>query len=82
MKVRRRQLAAAGIALAWPLTAAAQPKPTAIVGWLHPGAPDEVPAEQAAFRQALAGTRHLSPHTFVLGTRPVFGQIVSGKASA
>src|SRR4051812_29188256 len=54
MKVRRRQLAAAAIVMAWPLTAVAQSKPTAIVGWLHPGSPEDVPTEQAAFRQALA----------------------------
>ena len=52
--MRRRQLSGWFAAMAWPLAAAAQPKPLPVVGWLHPGAPDDVPTEQTAFRRGLA----------------------------
>jgi putative ABC transport system substrate-binding protein len=55
--IRRREFVAAfGGAAAWPFAAGAQQRPTAVIGYLDPGAPDPAAKYLAALRNGLGET--------------------------
>jgi putative tryptophan/tyrosine transport system substrate-binding protein len=59
---RRKFLATlGGAAAAWPLAARAQPPAMPVIGFLHPGLPDDPSAQQSigAFNQALGETGYV-----------------------